>query len=239
MHVSIVIPAYNEERRLPSTLQAWRVFFAEQPYDAEMIVVDDGSRDSTSMVARDAGATVETLNPNQGKGGAVRTGVLAANGTFIGYADADLNIDPSHLTTALRHLDQGADVVVGMRSLAEYGTAEGPVRILAGGLVQVTRRVLVLPTVRDTQCGFKIFRRDLARSIFGMTRVRSFAFDIEVLFLARKFGARIVEMPVSTTFRGESTFNVRKHLPVFLHDIVKIRLDDLAGRYPKVTANPQ
>jgi dolichyl-phosphate beta-glucosyltransferase len=88
-----------------------------------------------------------------------------------------------------------------------------------------------MSSIRDTQCGFKIFRRDLARRIFNQTRIRSFAFDIEALFLARKLGARIVEMPVTTTYRAESTFNVQKHLPIFLHDIVQIRLNDLAGRY--------
>jgi dolichyl-phosphate beta-glucosyltransferase len=88
-----------------------------------------------------------------------------------------------------------------------------------------------MSSIRDTQCGFKVFRRDLARAIFGKTRIRSFAFDIEALFLARKLGARIVEMPVRATFRPDSTFNVRKHLPIFLHDIVQIRLNDRAGRY--------
>ena len=88
-----------------------------------------------------------------------------------------------------------------------------------------------MSSIRDTQCGFKVFRRELARSVFGKARIRSFAFDIEALFLARKLGARIVEMPVSTTYRAESTFNVQKHLPIFLRDIVQIRLNDLAGRY--------
>jgi dolichyl-phosphate beta-glucosyltransferase len=239
MHVSIVIPAYNEARRLPATLAAWQTFLANQPYQAEVILVDDGSSDATSDVGRAGGARVETLRPNQGKGGAVRAGMLLATGAFAGYADADLNIDPSHLTAALRRLESDADVVVGSRNLSEYATSEGAARLLAGGLVQVTRRTLVLPTIRDTQCGFKVFRRELARTIFSMTRVRSFAFDIEVLFLARKLGARIVEMPVATTFREQSTFNVRKHLPIFLRDIVKIRMDDLAGRYPKATPDPQ
>ena len=232
VHVSIVIPAFNEERRLPATLQAWHAFLARQSFTAELLVVDDGSRDATSAVARAAGARVETLQSNQGKGAAVRAGILQATGTFVGYADADLNIEPHHLTPTLQSLQSGADVVVGMRNLGEYAAAEGMARLVAGALVQVTRRALVLPTIRDTQCGFKFFRHELASRIFSMTRVRSFAFDIEVLFLARKLGAHIEELPVSTTYRGESTFSVRKHLPVFLRDIVQIRLNDLAGRYP-------
>jgi glycosyltransferase involved in cell wall biosynthesis len=229
--VSIVIPAYNEARRLPTTLDGWRAFLAQQAYASEVIVVDDGSTDATSGVADESGARVIRLERNQGKGAAVRAGMLAADGQLIAYADADINVAPSHLTAALEYLESGADLVIGRRHLAEYAAAEGPWRLVAGGLVQVTRRALVLRGIQDTQCGFKVFRRDLARAVFARTRLSSFAFDIEVLFLARKLGARIVELPVSTTFRAESTFNVRRHLPRFLRDIVQIRLNDLAGRY--------
>jgi glycosyltransferase involved in cell wall biosynthesis len=229
--VSVVIPAYNEARRLPATLIAWRGFLEGQSFDSELIVVDDGSRDDTASVARTGGATVLELKPNRGKGGAVKAGMLAATGDAIAYADADLNIGPQHLLQALRLLDEGADLVTGRRSLSEYGSAEGPLRLAAGGLVQVTRRVLVIRSIQDTQCGFKVFRRDLARAVFSKTRVTSFAFDIEVLFLAKQLGARIVEMPVTTTFRAESTFNLRKHLPRFLEDIVQIRLNDVRGYY--------
>jgi dolichyl-phosphate beta-glucosyltransferase len=229
--VSIVIPAYNEARRLPATLAGWRDFLEAQAYAWEILVVDDGSADATSEVAEAGGAQVIRLNPNEGKGGAVRAGVLAAAGEFIAYADADMNVAPAHLGEALARLEAGADLVAGRRDLAEYAMAEGPIRLLAGGLVQATRRVVVMSAIRDTQCGFKVFRRELGRTIFTRTRVRSFAFDIEVLFLARKLGARIVELPVSTTYHAESSFSVRRHLPLFLKDIVQIRLNDLRGRY--------
>jgi dolichyl-phosphate beta-glucosyltransferase len=231
-YVSIVIPAYNEARRLPATLAGWRDFLNAQAYAWEILVVDDGSADATSNVAAAAGARVIRLNPNEGKGGAVRAGVLAASGEFIAYADADMNVAPAHLREALGRLEDGrADLVAGRRDLAEYAMAEGPIRLLAGGLVQATRRVVVMSAIRDTQCGFKVFRRELGRAIFTRTRVRSFAFDIEVLFLARKLGARIVELPVSTTYHAESSFSVRRQLPLFLKDIVQIRLNDERGRY--------
>ena len=245
--VSVVIPAYNEARRLPTTLHGWRSFLAQQAYTSEVIVGDDGSTDATSRVAGEAGVRVIRLEPNQGKGAAVRASVLAADGRVIAYADADMNVAPAYLARALEYLDTTsgepgrgatgkrgrgrADLVIGRRRLAEYAAAEGPLRLVAGGLVQVTRRALVLRGIQDTQCGFKVFRRDLARAVFARARLNSFAFDIEVLFLARKLGARIVEMPVVTTYRAESTFNVREHLPRLLRDIVQIRLNDLAGQY--------
>ena len=193
-------------------------------------MVDDGSRDDTATVAA-AAARVVRLNPNRGKGGAVRAGVLAAQGDVIAYVDADMNIAPAYLTQALTLLERGADLVAGQRTLSQYAAAEGPLRLAAGGVVQLTRRVLVMSSIRDTQCGFKVFRRDLAVSVFQKTRITSFAFDIEVLFLAKRLGARIAELPVSTSYRAESTFNVRRHLPRFLRDIVQIRLNALAGRY--------
>jgi glycosyltransferase involved in cell wall biosynthesis len=231
MDVSVVIPAYNEARRLPATLAGWHAYLCVQPFTSEVVVADDGSRDATAEVAAEAGARVVSLKPNRGKGGAVRAGVLAATGAAIAYVDADLNIAPDYLETALALIDEGADLVAGQRELSEYASAEGPLRIAAGGIVQVTRRVVVMSAIRDTQCGFKVFTRDLARAVFSQTRINSFAFDIEALFLARKLGARIEPMRVRTTYREESTFNVRKHLPQFLRDIVQIRRNDLAGLY--------
>ena len=99
--------------------------------------------------------------------------------------------------------------------------------------VQTTRRLTVLPTIVDTQCGFKGFRADLAVRVFGAAMVRGFAFDIEAIFLAKRFGARIVELPVSVTFRAGSSYNLRRHLPRFLGDILTIRPNALRGRYPK------
>jgi dolichyl-phosphate beta-glucosyltransferase len=229
--VSIVIPAYNEARRLPATLGGWQAYLGGQPYAWEILVVDDGSTDETAAVAAAGNARVVRLQPNQGKGGAVRAGVLAAEGQVIVYADADMNVAPAYLGRALALLEEGADLIVGRRALSEYALAEGPVRLLAGGLVQLTRRVVVMSSIQDTQCGFKVFGRALGHAIFSRTRIRSFAFDIEALFLARKLGARILEMPVSTTYRAESTFDVQKHLPILLRDIVQVRLNDMAGRY--------
>ncbi len=238
--LSVVIPAYNEALRLPLTLAAWAEFLGRQPYDAEVLVVDDGSRDQTSQVVQDFAARrsgppavrLLTLGENRGKGGAVRAGMLASAGAYAFYVDADLNIAPHYVTPALRLMSQGYDVVAGRRPLRAYAATErSPARLLAGALVQAARRAIVLPVIRDTQCGFKGFQRDVAQAVFQRTLICSFAFDIEVLFLARQLGARIVELPVDVTFRSGSSYNLRRHLGPFLRDITHIRRNARLGRY--------
>ncbi|HWH13650.1 MAG TPA: glycosyltransferase [Miltoncostaeaceae bacterium] len=237
--LAIVIPAYNEERRLGPTLEAWRRFLDAEGVDGEIVVADDGSRDGTADLVRAAAAEdgrvrLVALRPNRGKGAAVRAGVRAADAEVIAYVDADLNIAPAHVPAALARIRAGADLVVGRRGLREYaGEERSTARLVAGLAVQVTRRLLVLPTIVDTQAGFKVFRGPLAHEVFAATRIDSFAFDIEALFLARRRGARIVEMPVTAEFRDESTYDLRRHLPPFLRDIARIRLHALRGRYPR------
>jgi glycosyltransferase involved in cell wall biosynthesis len=238
--VSVVIPAYDEAARLPLTLDGWVTFFARQPYAAEVLVVDDGSRDDTTGVVQAFAAGHRgppairslTLIRNQGKGGAVKAGMLAAAGANVFYADADLNVAPEHLDPALAFLAAGYDVVAGQRRLRAYAATERSLRrVLSGALVQATRRVLVLPVIRDTQCGFKGFRAGAARAIFERARIRSFAFDVEVLYLAWRLGMRIKELPVDVVFRSGGTFDVSRHLGPFLGDIVAVRRHALAGDY--------
>lgn len=236
--LSIVIPAYNEERRLAPTVRAWRGFLDAEGIAGEIVVSDDGSRDRTVEVANEAAegdprVRVITAERNQGKGGAVRSGMLEARGRFVFYVDADLNIDPAHVPGALALLRRDADLVVGRRDLREYAREErSPARIAAGAAVQVTRRLLMLTWVTDTQAGYKGFRRALAHEVFAAARIRSFAFDIEAIYLARRLGARIAEQRVSVEFRDESTYDLRRHLPAFLRDIWRIRLNAIRGRYP-------
>jgi dolichyl-phosphate beta-glucosyltransferase len=235
--VTVVIPAYNEARRLPATVEQWLAYFAIQPYAAEILVVDDGSADQTAAVVRALAIQHPTvrllaLPSNQGKGAAVRAGMLAATGSRVLYADADLNIAPTHLPAFLALLDGGYDVVIGTRSTRQYSATERSVgRVLAGLLVQVVRRSILLPIFRDTQCGFKGFKRDAARAIFSRCTISSFAFDLEVLFLARKLGYRVKEVRVAVERREGSTYSLRRHLLPFVHDIFQVRRNDLAGRY--------
>lgn len=236
--LSVVIPAYDEERRLPATLAGWRAFLDGHAGRAEVVVVDDGSRDGTAAVVEraareDRRIRLVRLPVNCGKGGAVRAGMLDARGAYRFYVDADLNIAPAHVEPALALLRGDADLVLGRRDLREYAREERSLARLGAGLaVQVVRRALVLPVFSDTQAGFKGFGAALAERVFAAAQVRSFAFDIEVLFLARRLGARIVEMPVAVEYRADSSYSLRRHLPVFLRDVAGIRRRAAAGHYP-------
>lgn len=238
MDLSIVVPAYNEERRLTPTLQGWAAWMDGFDGSVELVVSDDGSRDGTADLVAAAGARdprirLNRLPENRGKGGAVRSGMLAAVGDYRFYMDADMNIAPSHVEPALAMLRAGvADMVTGKRSLAAYAETERSFsRLAAGAAVQATRRGLLLPVIRDTQAGFKGFTALWAKRVFSKATVDGFAFDIEVLYLARRLGARIVEMPVEVEFRDESTFDVSTHLRPFLGDIWRVRKNAWRGRY--------
>ena len=238
MDLSIVVPAYNEERRLGPTLAGWAQWMDGFDGSAELVVSDDGSSDGTAALVqaaatRDARIRLNRLPANRGKGAAVRSGMLAARGDYRFYVDADMNIAPAHTEPALAMLRAGvADVVTGKRSLAAYADTERSVaRLAAGAAVQATRRGLLLPVIRDTQAGFKGFTAQWAERIFRQASVDGFAFDIEVLYLARRLGARVVEMPVDVEFRADSTFDVSRHLRPFLGDIWRVRMNAWRGRY--------
>jgi dolichyl-phosphate beta-glucosyltransferase len=235
--VSIVIPAYNEERRLGTTLNGWLEFLNPQPYAFELIVVDDGSRDDTaalvlSVAQSSPSVQLHRLLPNRGKGAAVREGMLQSQGRYVFYVDADMNVAPSYLAPGLVALQSGSDLVVGTRRLMEYIQTERNLgRVVAGALYQLVRRTVTLHSIKDTQCGFKGMGHDLATCIFQVATISSFAFDVEVLFLAQKFHGRITELPVSVVYRAGSTVKWRKQLLPALLDVVRIRVNDLRGRY--------
>jgi glycosyltransferase involved in cell wall biosynthesis len=200
--LSIVIPAYDEAERLPGTIRALRERFAGSP--TEVVVVDDGSRDGTAEVARVASTealpvTVLRLPENRGKGAAVRAGVAVTTGAVVLYMDADLATDLSAVDEVLHRLDE-ADIVIGSRAVPGARVHDTTaLRTVMGrtfnGLVRLVARL----QVRDSQCGFKAYRGDVARLLFALSEVDGFAFDPEVLLVARVLGFRIVEVPVDWT----------------------------------------
>lgn len=236
--LSIVVPAYNEARRLPGTLPRVIEYASRLGEPAEIIVVDDGSTDGTGDVAAAAarpGDPVVVLrsSPNRGKGAAVRQGMLAARFGHVLFTDVDLST-PIEETAKLRAaLARGADVAIGSRRLAESDVQmhQPWLRELAGLTFSGLVSVLLLPGIHDSQCGFKIFRRSIARELFGLQRLDGFGFDAEVLWLARRLGHRVTEVPI--VWRDDNRSNIRlvRDSGRMLLDLGRVRLNGWTGRY--------
>src|SRR5215469_1021552 len=196
--LSVVIPAYDEERRLPRTLAAVIAHLRVQGRPFEVVVADDGSRDRTADVAREAGPEVRVLRlPHRGKGAAVRAGVTASSGDLLLVTDADLSTPIAELDRLLAALEQ-CDVAIASRNVAGARVAvrQRLDRRLMGRAFNLLVRALLLPGLRDTQCGAKLFRREVALAVFERCRSDGFAFDVEALVLARRQGYRVAEVPV-------------------------------------------
>ena len=201
--LSIVVPAYNEEKRLGPSLEKIRGYLAAKSYAAEIIVVDDGSTDRTADIA---GAALEGRLPcrvlrrvkNRGKGFSVREGVLAAGGQVILFTDADLSTPIEELDKFIQRLEEGFDIVIGSRALpgCDIRVPQAAPRQALGKFFNRLVRLFVLKGCLDTQCGFKMFRRAAAIDVFSRLRTRGFAFDVELLVLAGKLGYRVGEVPV-------------------------------------------
>jgi dolichyl-phosphate beta-glucosyltransferase len=233
-YLSLVIPAYNEERRLPTTLRLVDEYLAGLPFACELVLVDDGSTDATPTIAagfrphsENERARVLTHEINRGKGAAVRTGCLAAAGEFVMFTDADLAAPLPEASRILAALEAGADVAVGNRFHAgrlEALPTQPFYRRVASSLFTLVRRRLAVSDIRDTQCGLKGFRRQAARRLFAAQRLSRWAFDVEILYLAHRFGLRVVEVPIEAQHVAGSTVHVdlRTALSV-LWDLMRIR----------------
>ena len=235
--ISIVIPAYNEEGRLPVTLEAvLRYLEAKGWASVEVLVVDDGSTDGTAAVAERAGAPVRLLrNPgNRGKGYAIRHGMLEATGDWVLFSDADLSAPIEELDKLMEAAErEGAQVAIGSRALnrALIGVHQSVFRENAGRIFNLIMRIVVGLPFWDTQCGFKLFRREAAREIFRRQRLDGFGFDVEALFIARKLGFKTIEVPVRWSHsEGTKVSMIRDSLNMFL-DLVRVRLHQLQGHY--------
>lgn len=236
--LSIVVPAYNEARRLPRTLPRLIEYAQRLDKPAEIIVVDDGSVDGTSEVASGLGracgfVSVLRSPQNHGKGASVRRGMLAARHAHVLYTDADLSAPIEEAGKLRAALEQGADVAIGSRRLAQSDIQirQPWLRGLAGRTFSALVSLLLLPGIRDSQCGFKAFRRPIAQEVFGRQRLERFGFDAEVLWLARRLGYRVAEVPI--VWRDDPRSHVRLVRDSFgmLLDLGRIRLNAWTGRY--------
>ena len=234
--LSVVLPAYNEEARLPATLAAWSSYLSAQSYTSEIVVADDGSRDRTPEIVRErmaalpANVTLRLVQHerNRGKGAAIRTGVLAASGRYAFFMDADLATPVEESLKLLDELKRGAMVVAGSRIQpdgSDMRASQPAQRRMVGRMFTMMRKAMrVLPDIDDTQCPMKGFAHDAAQAIFREQQLSGWIFDAEVLYIARSLGYAVVSVPVSWRHVDGSRLRVRpsQAWEVF-RDLVRLR----------------
>lgn len=232
--ISIIIPAYNEEKRLPATLCEVKRYLAGTSWEfTEIVVVNDGSRDSTAEVARKAGVRLIENPGNRGKGYSVRHGMLKAKGEWILFSDADLSTPIEELDKLWSATErERAQAAIGSRDLDRslIGVRQPLFREFGGRFFNLVIRLITGLPFHDTQCGFKLFEGAAAREIFRRQRVERFGFDVEVLFIAQRLGYRTLEVPVRWNDVAGTKVKMLGALAAFL-DPLKIRWNSIAGKY--------
>jgi glycosyltransferase involved in cell wall biosynthesis len=235
---SFVIPAYNESGRIRPTLDALLRYIQEQNWDAEILVVNDGSSDNTAQIVREYGKMHPQIllveNPgNRGKGFSVRNGMLHARGDVCLFTDADLSSPITEAPKLFAAIAEGADIAIGSRWLrTELQTERQPLyRQAFGRIFNVALRVVLGLSFADTQCGFKAFRRDAGQQIFPLQRIERWGFDPEILFLARRAGLKVEEVPVVWAHSEGTRLNpLRDGLRMFV-ELLRIRWYSVSGDY--------
>ena len=241
--LSIVIPAFNEHARIEGTLKRVMACVQERGWDAEVLVVDDGSTDETVAIVQHWMESHDRLhlvkNPgNRGKGYSVRNGLLQAAGDIVMFTDADLSSPMEEAERLMAAIDAGADVAIGSRWLdKQKQTVHQPLyrRFFGRCFNKVTRLVMGLP-FKDTQCGFKAFKREAAQTIFRLQTIERWGFDPEILFIAQKLRYKIVEVPVTWGHDERSRISYLKDGMKMLEEMAEIRANSLRGRYDEAIA---
>jgi dolichyl-phosphate beta-glucosyltransferase len=241
MKLSVIIPAYNEEKRLPKTLKEIDFYFKNQNYDYEILVVDNGSKDNTAQISKGFENKIKGLKTisgsfGTGKGAAVKKGMLDAIGDFRIFTDADNSTSIDQVEKMWPEFENGYDVVIGSRD-AKGAVLDPPqpfVRniILGEGFKLYRKLIIGMWRIEDTQCGFKGFTAKSAKNIFSKCRILDFAFDVEVLSLAKKFGYKIKEVPVYWKNDLDSKVKPLSVIKMAL-DILRIKLNYIGGKYAR------
>lgn len=228
-HLSVVIPAYNEEKRLPQSLSKVLDFLKKQTYASEILVSDDGSQDRTVMFAKeilkDFPHQVLVTPENRGKGHAVRQGMLAAAGDYILFTDADLSTPIEEVSKFLAHLEKDQDVVIGSRALpgSQVEIHQNVCREAMGKIFNRIAQMWTFKGIHDSQCGFKGFRREAAQKLFSLQKLDGFSFDVEIVFLAQKLRLRLLELPVIWRNSAQSRVCVLRDPLIMFWDVFRIR----------------
>lgn len=241
--ISVVIPAYNEELRLPATLSSVHSYMSEladKERSFEILVVDDGSSDATVKAVEDFAGThanvrVVSYKPNRGKGYAVRTGMLAAEGDLIIFNDADGSSPIEEIEKLIASIEKGSDIAIGSRAKPDESRFVDALayRKYLGNSFNLIVRSLVLPGIYDTQCGFKMFKKAVARDIFSVATMDGFAFDVEILYIARLRKYTIDEVPINWANVEGSKVNVFTDSPRMFLQVLKVAMGAWTGRYKR------
>jgi dolichyl-phosphate beta-glucosyltransferase len=241
--LTIIIPAYNEEHRLPITLEKVFAFIDGQPYPAEVLVVENGSTDQTYAIARSFTSKhpqLCVLRESRGKGQAVRRGMLEATGEHRFMCDADLSMPISEIARFIPPVLTDYDLAIGSREAPGAVRYNEPLyRHLGGRLINQLIRLLALPGLHDTQCGFKCFHCSVVPDLFSHQTMTGWSFDIELLYIARMRGYRVVEVPIPWHFTPESKVNPARDAIQMWLDILRIRRNASQGVYSQERLNPQ
>ena len=236
--ISVIVPAYNEESRILPTLERLCEYLKGRFREFEIIIVDDGSSDNTASVVKDLSLKLKELKlvkyeKNMGKGYAVKKGVLSSVGALVLMCDADLSTPIEELERLRVFIEGGFDIAVGSRGLRESDiiVRQPWYREGMGKIFNMFVKTLVFGGIKDTQCGFKLFRGDVARGLFANSLINGFSFDVEILFLARKKGYRIKEEPVKWLNSPNSKVRLITDPARMFLELLKIRINWFAGRY--------
>ncbi|MBS1717218.1 MAG: glycosyltransferase family 2 protein [Armatimonadetes bacterium] len=236
-HLSIVIPAYNEEARLQPSLVKVREYFAAQSYPWDVAIVSDGSSDRTDEIAAafakdDPRFTLLSYKPNRGKGFAVRKGMLAAKGDLVLFMDADLATPIEETEKLLQHMRPGTDIAIGSRPLKESNLEvhQPFLREAMGRMSNQLVQMLAVKGIHDTQCGFKMFTREACQEVFKRCALNGFSFDFEALMIARDLNLKIEEIPIRWAHQEGSKVVFWRDYPRALKDLIALRLKGKQSR---------
>lgn len=236
--ISIVIPAYNEARRIAPTLEKVQSYLDNTGLTYEIIVVDDGSTDNTAEVVKEfcqrrSSWSLLANGANRGKGYSVRRGMLEASGDYILFSDADLSTPIEEMDSLLKQVKDGFDIAIGIRGVpgAALYVPQPFYREWAGAAFTFTISLVTGLRVADTQCGFKCYRASVAKHIFQKQMISGFSFDVENLYLAKKYGYKVKEVPVEWVNDPNSRLRLFRDATMMFADLVKIRINNLKGKY--------